>query len=147
MYLQQVLIANSNHNVLFYRRCRCEERMSFLLILIMLRSKGHLALSCPSPVGRLACSSLAQNFEHRTYASACSRKVAWSCRPLAAVYTFIALQQIRPEFLERYCDRYCCPGGVDGGVRCSRSARSPSKLLWCRRLGGGIRCSVVLVVP
>ena len=40
--------------------------------------------------------ALAQNPEHRTDSSARSQKVAWSCRPLAAVYSGIAIRQFRP---------------------------------------------------
>ncbi len=47
-----------------------------------------------SPVGRSTYRSLAQNPEYRTDALARSRKVAWSCCPLAAVYSCIAIRRI-----------------------------------------------------
>ncbi len=53
-------------------------------------------LPCPSPVGRSACRSLAQNPEHRTDSKARSRKVARLCRLFAAVHTSIAIWRIRP---------------------------------------------------
>ncbi len=40
--------------------------------------------------------ALAQNPEHGTDSSARSRKVAWSCCPLAAVHSGIAIRRIRP---------------------------------------------------
>ncbi len=38
--------------------------------------------------------AVAHNPEHLTDSSARSRKVAWSCRPLAAVYSGIAIRRI-----------------------------------------------------
>ena len=84
----------------------------------------------PSPVGRLACRSLAQNPEHRTDALARSRKVAWSSRPLAAVYSGIALRRIRPA-------RSSSEGTAAPGESTAASAA----------LGGGVRCFLRPVVP
>jgi hypothetical protein len=89
-----------------------QRKKIFLLILNTLRSqrdwyarvtykkesaKGHWLLGpSPGPVGRSACRSLAQNPEHRTDASARFQTVAWSSRPLAAVYSGIVHRWIRP---------------------------------------------------
>jgi hypothetical protein len=111
--------------------------MSFLLISSMLLSqrwyasvtykkesaKGHW-LPGPCPVSQLACSGLAQNPELLIDGSARSRKVAWSSRPLAAVYSGRVHQRIR---LASSLSQGTSAAVVDSGVRCSRPARSPSK--------------------
>ncbi len=48
------------------------------------------------PIGILACSSLAQNPEHWADASASSRMVSWSGRPLAAVYVEVETPTLEP---------------------------------------------------
>jgi hypothetical protein len=89
-----------------------QERMSSADSNLMVRSKQlvrkrHMIkrnqleviwLPGPSPVGRSACRSLAQNPEHQSHggSSARSRKVAWSCRPLAAVQSGKGIRRIRP---------------------------------------------------
>jgi hypothetical protein len=57
-----------------------------------------MAIPGPCLVGRSAGSGLASNPEHLTDsdASASSRKVAWSCRPRAAVYSSLVLCPASP---------------------------------------------------
>jgi hypothetical protein len=53
-------------------------------------------MAIPGLVGRSVYSGLASNPKHQTDASAGSRKIVWSGRPRAAVYSGIVSQRLRP---------------------------------------------------
>jgi hypothetical protein len=79
---------------------------------------------------------------HWTDASAYSRKVAWSSRPLAAVYSGIIRRRLR---LARSLSEGTAASAESASA--SRPAHSPWKVLLRRRLGGGVRRSGSPAVP